>query len=436
MHKYIFLLLLGIPHGIFAQASFIAMGTPYTQNFNTLPNTPDGGNAAWTNNTTLAGWYIDEGTGGSCGGTACDDVPTVEATYATMNNGGNSYLFASGSDRSIGSRAAGSTGTVHLGLRIVNSTGSAISSVYVDYYGEQWSIAENQANVNTIQFSYQVGASVTSLTAGAWTNVTALDFTQLYTSAQSSGMGGSACAGTSAQCLALDGNQSANRVHIQGCVTVSIPAGQEIMLRWTDVNDAANDHHMQIDDVTVYPFDVSCAVVLPVEWLSFTVEQDHETAMLHWSTATETNNDYFVVERRIENGTFISLAIVDGNGTTAEVHHYSFADEVPEQGVNYYRIRQVDFDGQSGYSVIRTATFGDENAFGASIIFDGTPKFQQWDNIGATKISVFTSDGRLVMTTISDEKSGTLDAELSSGLYCIQFINRDETIVIKLLVAL
>ncbi|MGL5889164.1 MAG: hypothetical protein ACRC3B_04730, partial [Bacteroidia bacterium] len=158
----------------FTQAGLATIGVPYTQDFNTLPNTTDGVAVfGWANNTFFTGWYVSS-------------VPVVEATCgptaASVNNGGGTYVIASGTDRNFGSRASNASGTVNFGVRLVNSTGSALTSIYVRYYGEQWSVAENQANVNTLAFSYQTAATVASLTAGTWTNVTALDFQQIYTS--------------------------------------------------------------------------------------------------------------------------------------------------------------------------------------------------------------------------------------------------------------
>lgn len=430
MHKYIQILLLFISVQGFSQSAFTVMGTPYTQNFNTLVAGSDGATYPWTNNTTLTGWYVEEVAG------AADDLPLVEASYNTMSNGGSIYFFRNAGDCSLGSRAAGSTNTCHYGVRIINNTGVAITSLYLDYYGEQWSIAENGANVNTNTFSYQVAASVTSLTAGSWTNVAALDFTQIWSSSQSAGLGGSACGGTSSQCLALDGNQSANRIRIQGCITVSIPAGQEIMLRWTDIDNAANDHHLQIDDVLVYPFDVSCATVLPVDWLSFTAERVGNTSLLEWETASEENNDYFSVERLNENGYYVVLGTVDGNGTTSQANQYSFTDEAPVDGTNYYRIRQVDFNGQYTYSVIRTVEFADEPAFSAYTNFDGTLHYSQVGNSGETTITVYAGDGRIVSSIRSDLSTGLLETPRASGTYYIRFENAEGIIVVKQLIIL
>lgn len=435
VHRFIAGLLLIASHQLFSQAAFTAIGTPYTQDFNTLPNTVDGSTSPWTNNTTITGWYIDEGIGGTCGGTSCDDQPTIEATYTTLNNGGNTYIYASGTDRSLGSRAAGSTGTNHIGLRLVNSTGGPITSIYVDYYGEQWSIAENGTNVNTLVFSYQTGATVTSLTAGVWTTVAPLSFTQIYTSAQSAGMGGTACGGTSVQCLALDGNLSANRVRIQGCIDVAIPAGQEIMLRWSDLNDPANDHHMQLDDIMIYPFDVNCTTVLPVELLSFEAEASGAVSLLTWSTATETNCDYFSVERLNENNVWNEIGRVDGNGTTSQTSYYSFVDEMPNEGVNYYRLRQVDFDGSHWYSPIRAVHFGDVESFDAQVNYSWSLlNYTLNGTVGQTLIEVFNSEGQLVHSEKTSDPYGNFIAPDAAGIYLIRFSNQRGTITRRVVI--
>src|SRR5687768_7916326 len=99
MHRLLVLLLL-FPILTHAQASFTAIGTPYTQNFNSLPNTTDGStpSGGWTDNVTLTGWYSSV-------------APLVESSVAGMNNAGANYIVASGADRNFGSRASGGTGT-------------------------------------------------------------------------------------------------------------------------------------------------------------------------------------------------------------------------------------------------------------------------------------------------------------------------------------
>jgi len=71
---------------------------------------------------------------------------------------------------------------------------------------------------------------------------------------------------------------------------------------------------------------------------------------LNWETASELNNLGFEVERRTESSEFRTIAFVEGNGTTTEQRSYSYLDRTVEQGVNYYRLKQVDFDGSYAYS--------------------------------------------------------------------------------------
>lgn len=427
-HWYTVVLLLSSAQ-LNSQASFTVMGTPYTQNFNTLSAGADGATYAWTDNTTLTGWYIDEAAG------AADNLPLIEASYTTMQNGGSAYIYRNAGDCSLGSRAAGSTNTCYYGIRIVNSTGSAISSIYFDYYGEQWTIAENQTNVNTIALDYQVGATVTSLTAGVWTNAPTLGFTQIYTSAQSSGMGGSACGGSSAQCLALNGNLSANRRRIQGCITVAIPAGQEIMFRWVDIDNAANDHHMQIDDLSIWPFDIACATILPVELLNFTAEKEGNVSQLKWETASEENNNYFNVERLNANGEFEVIGQVAGHGSTSMYSYYAFVDESPLSGVNYYRLAQVDYNGNLSHSEIRAVTFDEERSFSTQVNYAFAQlEYSQSGANGPTQISVFSSDGKLVSETKSESPKGELPCPETDGIYFVVFTNAEGSSTHKLII--
>ncbi|HLG32605.1 MAG TPA: T9SS type A sorting domain-containing protein, partial [Ignavibacteriaceae bacterium] len=72
--------------------------------------------------------------------------------------------------------------------------------------------------------------------------------------------------------------------------------------------------------------------------------------MLKWTTATETNNSGFSVERSSNNIDFTEITFVEGNGTTTEIKDYSYFDKISEAAVYYYRLKQVDFDGSFYYS--------------------------------------------------------------------------------------
>ena len=87
--------------------------------------------------------------------------------------------------------------------------------------------------------------------------------------------------------------------------------------------------------------------ILPVELISFTAEVTLQTVKLAWTTATEINNDYFEVQRADSNLVFSTIATVEGNGNTSGIIDYTFQDRFPMPGPNYYRLKQVDFDGEN-----------------------------------------------------------------------------------------
>ncbi len=89
---------------------------------------------------------------------------------------------------------------------------------------------------------------------------------------------------------------------------------------------------------------------LPVELATFSAASIGGKVVLNWQTATEKNNGSFEVERKANDGKWSTIGRVQGNGTTTESHNYSYTDEKPVDGINYYRLKQVDFDGTFDYS--------------------------------------------------------------------------------------
>ena len=93
---------------------------------------------------------------------------------------------------------------------------------------------------------------------------------------------------------------------------------------------------------------------LPVTLVSFTGQLTEKGVVLEWKTASELDNDYFEVQHSLDGVEFEVIGEVDGNGTTNEELEYTFTHKTPRPGVNYYRLRQVDFDGASeNHMIIR-----------------------------------------------------------------------------------
>ncbi|MFZ4477720.1 MAG: T9SS type A sorting domain-containing protein, partial [Saprospiraceae bacterium] len=100
------------------------------------------------------------------------------------------------------------------------------------------------------------------------------------------------------------------------------------------------------------PFAVGSNGALPVELIDFTAVSRDRQVDLAWKTATEQNNAYFEVERSLDGLQFEVLGKVAGAGNSTAIQQYQFVDAAPVAGDNYYRLRQVDFDGVYRYSSV------------------------------------------------------------------------------------
>jgi hypothetical protein len=176
-------------------------------------------------------------------------------------------------------------------------------------------------------------------------------------------------------------------------------------------------------------FDVTrIGFVVPVELTSFTVSVIQNKVTLNWTTATESNNYGFEIERKATEQQFTKIGFVPGYGTTSEAKNYSFADNSVTAGSYTYRLKQVDFDGTFEYSneieveILAPNQFSLEqnypNPFNPSTkITFSLPEASQ------VKLSVFNILGEEVKTLLNE----TIDAgihiidfdagEFSSGVY-------------------
>lgn len=99
---------------------------------------------------------------------------------------------------------------------------------------------------------------------------------------------------------------------------------------------------------------MSVITTLPIELTKFDAELNSKrTVDVSWTTETEINNDYFIVEKSIDLQTWEKIAEVNGAGNSSQTINYYTEDKTPIIGMNYYRLKQVDYDGQISISDIR-----------------------------------------------------------------------------------
>ena len=118
-----------------------------------------------------------------------------------------------------------------------------------------------------------------------------------------------------------------------------------------------NNHYVKVDYVTlrVHYADVSCILPVNISYFAASVQENGKVA-LNWTTEAELNSSMFEVMRSTDGQIYSTVGMINGAGTSSVATEYQFEDESPAEGINYYRLRHMDYDGRTTYSEVVTAT--------------------------------------------------------------------------------
>lgn len=106
-------------------------------------------------------------------------------------------------------------------------------------------------------------------------------------------------------------------------------------------------------DIFFGKYSTGCgSIVLPIELTSFTAICNQSDVHLQWSTSSETNNDYFTIEKSINGSNWSVIGYVNGGGNANTEHDYSFIDNTPYANTYYFRLSQTNFDGSTNIESI------------------------------------------------------------------------------------
>jgi subtilisin family serine protease len=153
---------------------------------------------------------------------------------------------------------------------------------------------------------------------------------------------------------------SAATPHVCGTVALILganpnltPAEVSMIIQTTSVEKGAagKDPRYGAGRIDAYEAYLLAVAMIPVELSSFTASASSNSVTLNWTTATETNNSGFSIERKIpQDERWIEVGFVPGFGTTTEIKNYSYTDEDLKMGMYSYRLRQIDLDGTFEYT--------------------------------------------------------------------------------------
>lgn len=170
---------------------------------------------------------------------------------------------------------------------------------------------------------------------------------------------------------------------------------------------------------------------VPVELSSFAASVNGSTVNLRWSTATETNNRGFEVQKSSDKSSWNTIGFVNGTGNSSAPKNYSYADKNNTTGTVYYRLRQVDFDGTSKNFDAITVNVSAPVSFALNQNYPNpfnpsTVISYSVPNETRVELSVYTLTGQLVRTLVNQvQAAGTYNvpfnaSDLTSGLYVYQ----------------
>jgi hypothetical protein len=172
------------------------------------------------------------------------------------------------------------------------------------------------------------------------------------------------------------------------------------------------------------PLLLDAQVQLPVDFTAFTATKLGKAIGLNWSTATESGNDFYAVERSVDGEVFTEIGRVNGAGESRTSNDYNFTDEAPSPGVNYYRLRQVDFDGAFSFSNV-VFVQNDASEVVASKVFPNPASGQTVVNVSGNWVServsatLLDANGRVLREwkQVTNSSETIYLTALASGVY-------------------
>jgi len=192
------------------------------------------------------------------------------------------------------------------------------------------------------------------------------------------------------------------------------------------------------------PVDSVCSNInctLPLTLLSFKGEAVEEGNLLQWQTYQEINVSGFQVERSTPKTSWKKIAYLEATGSDLDTEDYNFLDELPDQGKNYYRLRQIDQDGRFSYSNLIIISNPRTLKKGVLSVFPNpshqemiTISLQQSDEPGSI-VRILDPTGQILIKKQFDHSGTNLDvSSLPSGVYLVCVTTDLESLVTKIVI--
>ena len=180
----------------------------------------------------------------------------------------------------------------------------------------------------------------------------------------------------------------------------------------------------------------SATGILPVTLTNFTGYQYENGNKLIWTTKSEINNDYFILQKSFDGKHFEDVGIIDGNGNSSIENNYTFFDNNVRFKINYYRLKQIDFDGKYEYS--KTIVISSNQHLEINL-YPNPSKEDLYFDISESSDEILTVQYINVLGSLVSELISTTEGKntyqvkefrnLKAGIYLVQLINSNKEVI-------
>lgn len=216
-------------------------------------------------------------------------------------------------------------------------------------------------------------------------------------------------------------------------VIFSIPGTGSNLRIQLDYDQLGGTEELAIDLIEVKGF-----FFLPIELTSFTAQMQEKEVLLNWQTASERDNAGFELERSEDTREWIKLGFVEGQGNSTTTHAYSFTDNSPLPGVGYYRLKQMDTNGEVYYSSINTVYYNSDLTIGVTPnpVFGEAFSFRIPETWGeSVTVMLYSPVGQCLQQTTFSPGIQTMDISgLPAGCYTLCLWNGSEWTTEKVMI--
>jgi hypothetical protein len=214
----------------------------------------------------------------------------------------------------------------------------------------------------------------------------------------------------------------------QQTVNLSAYAGQTILVAFEGVSNFGDV--IGVDDINI-----TVSGSLPVSLVDFNARRYGKVNNLSWNTLQEFNSSHFIIERSTDGRNFAAIGKVKATGNSSSTRHYSFTDQSPVKGINYYRLQMVDIDNSAKYTPIRSVK--NIGALDLSVFPNPVTSLSKLainsDKPGIGNLTIVDAAGHQVLnrhiTVITGDNIIPVNFnQLSQGIYVLKVLINDELI--------